>query len=110
MDEFLKAWAAMQITKPADIEFRIYYDPKTGNILNYTNDQIPGDYILVDNKTFHNHRFDLRVKDGKLVDLPAPIGKLRPSESGTPCEPDDITIVTTDLTRAVFWEMHNYDN
>ena len=110
MEEFLKAWNELVITKIQEIEFRIYYDSITGDILDYTNDTKPGNYILVNKETFHQHRFDRKVKNGKLVSLQPVIGKLRPSDSGTPCHQTDITIVTSDLENAIFWKNYTYDN
>jgi len=108
MDEFLKAWSQIQWV-PVVIEYKVYYNTTTGNILDYTTDDLPGTYITVDKDTFHRHRFDMKVKDGKLVATKPTVGKLCPSDTGTPCHPADITIVT-DNTPAIFWKNHTYDN
>ncbi len=110
MEEFLKAWNELAIPKTREVEFRVYYDSSNGDILDYTNDCCPGDYILVDKEIFHQHRFDQKVKNGKLVSVQPVIGKLRPSDCGTPCYKNDITIVTKDLENAIFWKNYTYDN
>jgi hypothetical protein len=110
MDEFLKAWNALVVTPVQEIEFRVYYDSVSGDVLDYTNDRKPGDYILVDKETFHQNRFDRKVKNGKLISLQPVIGKLRPSVTGTPCHCNDITIITDDIEQAIFWKNYTYDN
>ena len=108
MEEFLKAWSQIIWETPV-IEYKIYYNLDSGKIENYTTDPLPGPYIVVDKDTFHKHRFDIRIRDGKIIPLKPTVGKLRPDITGTPCHPSDITIVT-DKTPAVFWKNHTYDN
>ena len=108
MDEFLKAWGQIDWSKPV-IEYKIYYDPASGTVLDYTTDDLPGTYIIVDKDTFHCHRFDIRIQDKKITAMKHKVGKLRPGIDGTPCHPKDITIIT-DKTPATYWKNHTYDN
>ena len=111
MDEFLKAWNEFQWnTEVPKIEYRIYYDPATGNILDYTNEIREGAYLTVDKETFARHRFDLRVKKGKLVKITPTVGKLRPGLEGQACHPKDITIIVDSVGPATFWKNHTYDD
>ena len=110
MDEFLKAWSEMQWPSNPAIEYRIYYDSKSGSILDYTNDIREGTYITVDRDTFAKHRFDLRVVKGMLVNTAPAIGKLRPAEEGQACCPADITIIVDPTGPVTFWKNHTYDN
>ena len=111
MDEFLKAWSEIQWsnTNPV-IEYRIYYEPDTGIILDYTNEIRKGTYIIVDRETFAKHRFDLKVKKGVLVAPKPSIGKLIPGSKGQACHPIDITIIVDPTVPATFWNNHTYDN
>lgn len=93
MDEFWKAVGAVDWSKPATTEYRIYYDTATGQILDYTTESRDGDFILVDRETFARHRFEPKIRDGKLVWPKPALGKLIPAEFGTPCHPWDITII-----------------
>ena len=77
MDEFLKAWNEVQWPVTSAPEYRIYYDPVTGVILDYTNEIRKGTYIAVDRETFAKHRFDLKIKKGMLVKAAASFGKLK---------------------------------
>ena len=111
MDEFLKAWAEFQqnISAPVEIEYRVYYDPTSGKVLQYTTEKIEGEYILVDKNTFAQNRFDYKVSEGKLIPPVGNIGKLRPDTKGTACHPADITIIVAD-SDAQYWNNHTYDN
>lgn len=107
MDEFAKALAAMSWPKPREIEYRIYYDPESGQILNYTNDDLPGNYIIVDKETFAKHRFDVKVKQGRLVSLLPTIGRLVPSDDGISCHPEDITLVVDASQPHIKWKFQH---
>ena len=110
MDEFLKAWNEVHWPVAPVIEYRIYYDPATGVILDYTNEIRKGTYIAVDRETFAKHRFDLKIKKGILVKAVATVGKLQPATEGQPCYPTDITIIVEPLEPATLWKMHTYDD
>ena len=107
--EFLAALSAFQSSPPKQIEFRIYYDRGTGKILNYTTDDQPGDFIVVDRETFAKHRFDCTIRDGKIVPYKLPIGKLVPGQKGISCHPKDICIVV-DQEPALHWSMKTYED
>jgi hypothetical protein len=109
MDEFLKAWSNIQWTVAPTVEYRIYYDPVTGVILDYTNEIREGTYLTVDRETFAKHRFDLKVKKGMLIKAAPSVGKLRPSLEGQSCHPADITIIVEPGEPATLWKIHTYD-
>ena len=109
MKEFLKALNNFQPTLPAKIEFRVYYDASTGKILDYTTDQREGDFIIVDRNSFHAHRFDYRVKDGKLIAPSLTRGKLRPGIEGTRCHPQDVSLVVDSDTNGICWSLYTYE-
>lgn len=112
MDEFVKAYLEMlSQLKPVVIpEFRVYYDVDTGKVLSYAMEDLPGTYIVVDTETFHRNRYDWLVKEGKLVPPIPAVGKLCPSEDGTPCFSDDITIVSSLGSNTIYWKQHTYEN
>ena len=111
--EFLKAWAELEISSTQSrpiIEYRIYYDPTTGIILDYTNEIREGTYLTVDRETFIKHQFNLKVKNGKLVGIKPSVGKLIPGSEGQACHPNDITIIVDPEGPATFWNNHTYDD
>lgn len=99
--EYITVWEAPQIIKP---EFRLYYDDK-GNVVCYTCDKLPGNFIIIDAVTFAESRPDLKVVDGKIVraGTGAVISKLFPSTVGVMCEKEDISIITDG--DGAFWEL-----
>lgn len=91
-EEHVIIWEAPEIVKP---EFRLYYDNK-GNVLFYTCEKPEGDYIVIDAQTYAEARPDVRVVEGKIVNISgaAAISRLYPSTEGVLCEPEDISIIT----------------
>lgn len=109
MDEFWKAAASIQWPKITAIEYRIYYDLDTGRILDYSTDDRPGNYIVVDRHTFAQHRFEPLIRDGALIWPKTKAHKLVPADSGVACHPDDVTIICSGPS-AVHWKMKVYEN
>jgi hypothetical protein len=107
MDAFWLAANAHNWEQPeVKQEFRLYYD-ESGNVLYYSMEDLPGTFIVVDRLTFDQQRFDIRIKDGKIVKLNHPASwKLAPADQGTPCHPQDITIVIDNNTEnKQHWEV-----
>jgi hypothetical protein len=57
--------------------------------------------------TFDQQRFDIRVKDGKIVKLNHPASwKLAPADAGTACHPQDVSLVVTKTAHnKQYWEV-----
>lgn len=107
MTNFWQAVAEHNWEQPEQkLEFRLYYNEE-GHVLYYSMEDLPGNYISVDRLTFDQARFDLRVKDGKLVKLRNPASwKLVPSDSGTPCHKDNICVVVNDdFEKKTYWKV-----
>jgi hypothetical protein len=109
MDEFWKAVATVDWTVPAPPEFRVYYDPDTGSIIEYTTEHRPGQFILVDRETFARNRFEPLIRDGKMTWPRQPIAKLIPDTQGTGCDPRDITIIGH-APHVQHWRLKTYEN
>jgi hypothetical protein len=110
MEELLKALGKFIPDPPRKIEFRVYYDPDSGEVLEYTTDPREGSFLVVSKDTFHENRFDVRIKDGKIIRIKPSLGKLIPAESGTPCDPQDVSIVIDDTPGAKKWKLHTYED
>lgn len=96
-----------ELVETEQVQFRVYYDDN-GTILFYTCDKPEGNYLIIDNATFAEKRFDLRVVDGKLVRLVPGmmISKYKPSTKGKICAADDISIVVdSDQVLTQKWEL-----
>jgi len=108
MDAFWQAaeqhdWSAPE----TPLEFRVYYDER-GDIICYSMEDLPGNYIVTDQQTFNQFRMDLKVRDGKLIRVNKnPTWKMMASEHGEyGCHPADITvIVPTGYTDKKYWKV-----
>ena len=89
-------WAKLQaIPEPKQIFYRLYYN-NDGSPIIYTMEDLPGNYIEVDQETYVLAPFNVKVTDNKLVYIKPVITvkKLQPSNSyGTACDPRDVCVV-----------------
>jgi hypothetical protein len=91
---FLDFWQHYQWPKIKPLIRRLYYD-ELGSPLFYTTEDLPGNYIDVTPEQMRDADMNIRVIKGKLVSLlpKSMVKKLRPSDQGTPCDPNDITLI-----------------
>ena len=88
-------WAALHnLPGAALIFYRLYYNDDGSPII-YSMEELPGNYIEVDQQTYVLAPFNVGVVDGKLVHIKpvVTVKKLQPSNCGTPCDPGDVCIV-----------------
>lgn len=96
------------VPEPRPIFYRLYHDD-LGRPLFYSMEDLPGNYIELDRETYARGSSRVRVKDGKLIEISAPIQqKLCPAEDGISCHVNDITIVTDQEPR-LFWKLREPD-
>lgn len=90
------------------VEYRLYYDD-IGSVVCYTTQALEGNYIVIDKLAYATARHDVRVVDNKLIRLTtgSHILKLIPSESGTPCNKDNILVI--DDIDPIHWDLRVYD-
>ena len=95
--------------EPVPVFYRLYHN-EHGQPLFYTMEDQPGTYIEIDQATFAQNRFDVRVQDGKLVTVTwHTTAKLIPGSSGTPCHPQDVTVVVDDNKSHIRWSKRIYE-
>jgi hypothetical protein len=87
-------WAALQPIEEKKVFYRLYYNEQ-GFPLYFSQEDLPGNYIEIDRETFVNPPKFIRVMDGKLIIYTNEysVTKLRPNKYGTPCHPQDVSIV-----------------
>jgi hypothetical protein len=83
LEQLQQALLASQPIKPKELEYRVYYD-SSGNVVTYTTEDLPGDYIVITREQYNLARHDAKVKDGKLhlVHLLNTVLKIAKTESG----------------------------
>lgn len=84
-----------EIGEPPQAVYKLYYDDQ-GHPLEYTMDSLPGNFIEIDSETYRLAPRNVRVREGRLVNIPAShlSPKLKPSQnSGAFCHPQDICVI-----------------
>lgn len=100
------ALAAMP--EPQPVFYRLYHSD--GVPLFYSMEHLPGTYIEVDAETFARSPMHVRVQDGKLVErIWKTTSQLVPSDTGTPCHPDDVAIVVDIEHEHQCWSKQTYE-
>lgn len=103
--ETMIIWEAPKIDKP---ELRLYYDD-AGDVVTYTCDKLPGNFIIVEPQVYAEARYDIKVIDGKIVKkIPGTyVSRLFPSIDGVLCEREDVSIITN--SDGQFWKLKTYE-
>lgn len=105
-DEFWKILADVPATLP--LHYRLYHD-QHGVPLFYSMEDLPGTYIEIDQETYIRNPSNVRVHKGKLYELTENItSKLSHSNTGTPCHPEDVSIVVPETHPHQRWSKQTY--
>ena len=102
-------WAALSepLPLPKPVFYRLYYN-KAGQPLCYSMEDLPGDYIEIDQATFAQTPTNVWVVDSKLITIQpsVTVTKLTPNnESGIACDPRDICIVVDSAEPHTKWSI-----
>lgn len=109
MSEAEDFWAEVaRLTQPQQevkLFYRLYHD-EAGFPLFYTMEDLPGNYIEIDQETFSRSLSSVRVIDGKLhvVDKTKTVSKLYPASEGTVCDPRDVCVVVNVDKKHMMWK------
>lgn len=98
------------VPEPPPPFFRLYYDTD-GVPLFYSMADEPGTYIEIDQATFSRGASNVRVRDGKLVEIAwATTTKLVPGNSGSPCHPDNVAVIVAEDQPHIRWSKKTYES
>jgi hypothetical protein len=98
-------WEAFKPVEIKSILYRLYYDEQ-GAPLFFSQEDLPGNYIDITREVYVNPPKHFKVIDGKIELIETSIvRRLYPDENGTPCHPDDISIVVQDSENNIKWSM-----
>ncbi len=104
-EEFFGAVANMP--EPEPVFYRLYHDA-AGVPLFYCMEDLPGTYIEIDQETFSRSPTNVRVRDGKLVEVTwKTTQKIKPGDSGTMCHEHDVAVVVKQ--NGTYWSKQTYE-
>ena len=104
--EFFDALRAMPFPEP--VMYRLYHDD-AGHLLFYSMEDLPGLWVEIDQEFYARSPHRVRVIDGRVHELEwRQSVKIRPNQTGTPCHPEDVTIIYND-SNAQRWAMTAYE-
>lgn len=105
-------WAVLQSqdSAPAPVlEYRLYHD-ENGFPLFFSMEQLPGNYIVVDQKTYLSGPKHIRVIDGKIVVYQtSSTKKIVPADYGQPCDPTNVCVVVNKDQPHTNWNLKHQD-
>lgn len=108
--EFLDFWRSISWPEPQPVYYRLYYND-SGAPLFYSQQDLPGKYIDITPEQYVQHDMSVQVVNGTLKRRPPPPPpKLVPGESGTPCHPNDVSIVVESHQPNQQWKLRVYEN
>jgi hypothetical protein len=96
--------------EPHPVFYRLYHDD-AGMPLSYSMEDLPGTYIELDQETFARGASNIRVRDGKIVELTwKTTACLEPNDhQGTPCDPRDVAVVVSPDQPCQRWSKQTYE-
>ena len=102
-ENFWAAWA-LPVDPPKPAFYRLYYD-NLGNFLFYSMEDVPGNYIEIDQATFAAGSPRIRIVNGQIHHIKTnTITKLVPSAQGQACDYRDVAVISNDKN-AQYWEL-----
>ncbi len=89
------------------IFYRLYHD--NGVPLFFSMEDLPGTYIEIDHETYSRNNSNVRIHNGCIIEFSQNIvSKLAPGKTGTPCHPDDVSIVVAQDQPHQRWSKQTY--
>jgi hypothetical protein len=72
-------------------------------------EDVPGTYLTINAETFSRSATNVVVQDGQLFEIVnTTTAKLEPSNTGTPCHPNDVSIVVPETHEHQRWSKQTH--
>lgn len=104
-------WSILHaVPEPVEPIRRLYYND-TGEPLFYSTEDLPGNYIDIDQQTFARSSSQVCVKNGQLISTASRkiSKKLAPSEHGVSCDTRDVCVVVNPEQTHTKWTIKTYE-
>jgi hypothetical protein len=104
-------WAILHaMPEPKPVFWKLYYDAD-GKPIQYSMEDLPGTYIDVDPITYAHANMNVRVRDGKLVEITwLTTKKLVPGNTGLPCHPNNVAVVVAEDQPHTKWRKQTHES
>jgi hypothetical protein len=102
-------WAILHnAPNPTPVFYRLYYND-AGSPIMYSMEELPGNYIEVDQQTYVLAPFNVQVINSKLTYIKpkVTVKKLQPGATGTACDSSDVCIVVSNDQPHTKWTIVN---
>jgi hypothetical protein len=109
LDQFLReSYELLPPLPEARQEYRVYFDDQ-GQLLFYSMEDLPGNYVVVDREFFAGSPTNVRLRNGKLVVITsATSSKLVPAVDGVSCDLRDVAVISNGIP-CQKWIKRDYD-
>jgi hypothetical protein len=102
-ENFWAAWEIPPVTATPPF-YRLYYDDQ-GYLLFYSMEDVPGNYIEIDQATFAAGSPRIKVVNGQLRHINTNVvSKLVPGDQGQACDPRDVAVISS-CTNKQYWKL-----
>jgi hypothetical protein len=89
--------------------YRLYHDDQ-GAPLFYSMEELPGNYIDIDQPTYSRNSTNVRVRNGQVVEVTwKTTNKIVPGSTGTACHCRDVAVVVTTEPNTK-WSKQTYES
>jgi len=104
-EEFFSIWQSQVSAPSVELEYRLYHD-ENGFPLFFSMEQLPGNYIVVDQATYLTSPKHIRVVNGKIVVYQTTFAKkLVPGSTGVACAVEDVCIIVDTDQPHIKWHL-----
>lgn len=107
-DNFWQVWNSFAWPEPAPVSYRCYY-LDDGLVDFYTMEDLPGNYIEVDQQIYVLAPMPARVVNGRLeiIQPKTLVQKLAPGTQGTLCHQQDVSVVVNN--NGTYWNYQQHE-
>jgi len=104
-EEFFSIWQNQVSAPSVKPEYRLYHD-ENGFPLFFSMEQLPGNYIVVDQATYLTSPKHIRVVNGKIVVYQTTFAKkLVPGSTGVTCAVEDVCVIVDTDQPHIKWHL-----
>lgn len=109
-NNFWAVFNALSEVTPVQVFYRLYHDDQ-GKLLFYSMEDVPGNYIDIDQTTFTESPSKVRVVHGQLIRINnVTTTKLIPSAEGIACDSRDICVVVDKSQPHTKWKVKTHES